>query len=323
MKVKLTQIDTQKVGLDLGNAMMKAVRYNHLGEIVRVTLPNKLQTEDTHNTEDCRCIVFNGKKMYVGIGDLNDNHSKHTRPHLLEQALVMIAELYPEAYDVKVSQLRLGLPAEHSLNKMYVDELKSHFPTNKWLEFQIIKEDEVIKRRVFIESVGVCVEGYSAYIAIKNNLEIDEDILVCDVGGGTTDLVNFSYNGGKFKVGNVLTIPTGAITLTDIIADNINKKLGSDFQGSKIDERLMSGKNTVHYKTTHNIMDYADVIEPNIETMIKRITKKYGDINKYFVIGIGGGYATFNSIANKYISSSIELDEETRFYANAEGFLKQ
>lgn len=323
MKVKLTQIDTQKVGLDLGNAMMKAVRYNTAGELVKVSLANKLQTEDTHNTEDCRCIIHGDKKLYVGIGELNNNHLKHTRPHLLEQALVMIAELYPESYDVRISQLRLGLPAEHSLNKIYISELKSHFPTNQWLEFDIIKQGKPTKRKVLIESVGVCVEGYSAYIAIKNTLNVDEDILVCDVGGGTTDLINFSYNNGKYRVGKVLTIPTGAITLTDIIADNINKKLGSDFEGSKIDERLMSHKNTVHYKTTHNINDYTDVIEPNIETMIKAMTNRYGDINKYFVVGIGGGYTTFNSIAGKYISSSIEIDEETRFYANSIGFLKQ
>lgn len=311
--------NTNIVALDLGNSMMKGARYLSNGEIFKVALANKIELEDNHNTEDCRCIEYNGRKMYIGVGKLNNNTLKHTRKNLLEQALVMICELYPNQYEIRVEQLRLGLPAEHTLNKLYVESLKEKFITNKWLEFTI----GGVKKRVFIEKVGVCVEGYSAYINIKEKIDVEEDILIVDVGGGTTDLCAFHYKNQKYIVGKVHTIDTGVIALTEKIADSMNKAIGSDFTSDKIDDRLKENRDTILYKTQHKISDYIETIETTIEAMIDSMTNRYGELHKYFIVGIGGGYATFDKLANKHISASVQLDNETRFYANVEGFLKQ
>ena len=58
-----------------------------------------------------------------------------------------------------------------------------------------------------------------------------------------------------------------------------------------------------------------------IDDMINDITNKFGKLDRYLVVGIGGGYKTFNRMINSQIKK--EIDREKQFYANALGYLEQ
>ncbi|WP_165484066.1 hypothetical protein, partial [Clostridioides difficile] len=62
---------------------------------------------------------------------------------------------------------------------------------------------------------------------------------------------------------------------------------------------------------------------PIIDDMINKITNKFGQLDGYYVVGIGGGYKTFNKYANQFISKQLEVDDDSRFYANVIGYLEQ
>lgn len=312
-------ITTQVISIDLGNGMIKGARKGTMGEIIKECMPNKVEFGDTLDTENSTKIELNNKTVYVGIGELNDNQLKHDRPHLMEQSLAMICKLYPSATKLK-AQLRLGLPATHCFNEQFRNKLKAQITTGEWVKFKC----DGVDRSIFIESVGVCVEGYSAYMSIRDRIDVDEDILIIDVGAGTTDLCSFIYENGVYRVGKVHTIDVGVNKLTEIIANAMSKSIGTDVKATKVDERLRSGKNTILYNgENHNILDYLDVIEPTVKSMLNEMNKEYNDIGKFYSIGIGGGYATFNRVADKYIKATVDFDDNTRMYANAEGYLKQ
>jgi len=122
----------------------------------------------------------------------------------------------------------------------------------------------------------------------------------------------------------VHTIDVGVNKLTEIIANAMSKAIGTKIEATKVDDRLRSGKNTIFYGgENHNILDYLEVIEPTVKSMLNEMNKEYDDIAKYYSVGIGGGYATFNRIADRYIKATVDFDDSIRMYANAEGYLKQ
>ena len=60
-----------------------------------------------------------------------------------------------------------------------------------------------------------------------------------------------------------------------------------------------------------------------IDDMMNDITNKFGKLDRYIVVGIGGGYKTFNRMMNNQIKKEIKIDSEMQFYANALGYLEQ
>ena len=68
---------------------------------------------------------------------------------------------------------------------------------------------------------------------------------------------------------------------------------------------------------------YIEAMYPLINDILNKITNKFGQLDKYYIVGIGGGYKTFNKYANQFISKQLEVDEDARFYANVTGYLEQ
>lgn len=308
------------VAIDLGNRMLKGATEIE-GKVSVVKLQNRTSIQGTL-TEKVRCIELEGKKIYVGVGKLNNNSLKHTRHNLLEQALVIINELYQNVENLKVN-LILGLPYSLYDDESCINELKSKFPTHKKLLHKI----DGIDKTVEFNSVSVAVEGYSAFINIMDKIDIKQRVLICDVGGETIDLCAFKYDfiENEYNYEKAYTIKTGVIALTDEIATNINKTIGgADIEGCTVDDLLRANQKYVFYRGTDYLLsDYIETIEQTVEGIILEITNEYGALDNYHVIGVGGGYDVFNAIANKHIKANIDLSAEDRFYANVVGYLEQ
>lgn len=310
------------IAVDLGNLMLKgATEFG--GEIATVKLPNKYSNQATLS-DRVRSIETDGEKLYVGVGKLNNNTLKHTREHLLEQTLVVIGELYPNATNLKVN-LKLGLPYDFYDDDNCINELKAKFPVGKAIKHKIGNKTEVVDRVTEITNVDILVEGYSAFISMLDKLGVKQKVLVIDVGGETIDLCAFKYDytENEYDYEKAYTIKQGVINLTKEIATNINKSIGADVTGEYIDELLRVGQPLFYANKEYSIGDYVDTIETTVKTIINTIVNEYGKLDNYYVVGVGGGYEVFNAIANQQIKANIELSANDRFYANVLGYLEQ
>lgn len=326
--VKADDLQVYEVGLDLGNRKTKGSRYNEEGELVLANIDNRVQATASIDKENSRVVEYNNKTLVVGVGDLNNNTYKHTRDFIMEQTLVMLNELYPNKHTLKV-KIKTGIPADHFFNVSYVENLKEKFITKKWIEYKVTDVNNVnnmVTKRVWIDDVVIGAEGYSAFMTVGSRVGVRQKILIVDVGGGTTDLCSFAYQyeTQSYKPVDVMTIDKGVIALTSEITNYMNDMESSDIHYDQIDYLLRNNIPTVEYGGQELVInDYMHIIEPTVSKMINNITNKFGHLNGYYIIGIGGGYDTFNAIANKYIKSSVEIDDTLKFYANCIGYLKQ
>lgn len=308
-----------KISVDLGNSMLKAATYIN-GKLVKAKLPNRFQSNKTISPK-ARKMEMNGKVLYLGVGDLNNNILKHTRQNLLEQVLVMVNELYPNDDKLGV-ELATGLPPVQLFNDKYLKEFENLFSNKGNIKFNI----NGVSKEVEITSVDVYAEGYSGFVSVVEELKTKQDILSVDVGGGTTDLCNYQYDyeDEMYYPDVTDTIETGVIDFAKEIADKFNNDHGADIKSVQIDHILKNDLDVIEYEgKEYDLESYIPAIKDSVNSMINKITNKYGTLSKYAVVGIGGGYKTFNRIAKEQISKSIDIDNEQQFYANAIGYLEQ
>lgn len=308
------------VAVDLGNSMLNAAAYDDNNVLILKKLPNKLQFEDTIYPK-ARKMVINNEVIYFGVGDLNNNVLKHTRRNLLEQVLVMIHELFPNKSNLSVD-LITGLPPKQMFNKTYLEEFKNIFIHSGEIKFTI---DDIYKN-IEILSVDVKAEGYSGFIALVDQITTKQNILGIDVGGSTTDLCNYTYDyeDDMYYPDMTDTVPKGIIDFEEAIVNKFNSENGADIKINQIDIILRNDIEEIEYEgETYLLSDYIDAMYPTIDNMINKITDKFGKLDGYYIVGIGGGYKTFNRYANQYISKQLEIDDDSRFYANAKGYLEQ
>ena len=307
-------------GIDLGNSMLKATKELN-GKKVNVKVPNRVQYEKSINPK-AKKVEFNGQTIYIGVGELNNNVQKHSRKHLLEQTFVMLHELYPNESALKVD-LRLGLPPVQYFNDAHKSNFANMFPIGKQFDFTV----NGINKKVTFVSLEIFVEGYSAFVSnIESIGDNKQDILSIDVGGGTTDICSFSYDydDEMYYPNDTLTVPKGVIDYGIEIANHFNEVENADISSKYIDNLLKNNIEVIEYKgNKYNLENYLSSIEPIVNDTTNKITNKFGELDRYIVVGVGGGYKTYNRMIKDRIAAEIELDEYAQFLGNSEGYLEQ
>lgn len=319
MIIKSTIEKAIDLSVDLGTSMVKGATRKG-AEILTAKIPNRTQVNNPANKSQCKYVELEGQQgIYVGIGKLNNNVAKHSRENLLEQVIAMCNEFYSDEESLVVN-LKLGLPFELYDNDKFVDEFKSKFKTDEWINYKL----NGAEKSLYINKVEVHIEGYSAFESIVEQVGNQQRILLLDVGGETTDLASFTYNyeTNEYDTDDVYTVQKGVISLVNEITKAINDDIGGDIDSGHIDNLLRTGQATVFYGGEHHrIADYVVAIDKSVKEMINEITNEFGSLNNYCIVGLGGGFDVFNAIANQYIKANIELNSDDRFYANAIGYL--
>ncbi len=308
-----------KIAVDLGNSMLNAAAYVE-NELILKKLPNKLQFEKTISPK-ARVLEKDGKTIYMGVGDLNNNVLKHTRNNLLEQVLVMIHELFPEKDSLCV-ELILGLPPTQLFNKKYLELFQNIFIQAGDIEYSVNNKKKIVE----IINVDIKAEGYSGFISLVDKITTKQNILSIDIGGSTVDTCNYAYDyeDDMYYPDITDTIEKGIIDFEVAIANKFNRENGADVKISQIDVILRNDIKTIEYEgSKYALEDYIDAMYPIIDDIINKITNKFGQLSGYYIVGIGGGYKTFNKYASQFISKQLEVDDDDRFYANVIGYLEQ
>lgn len=310
-----------RLGMDLGNMWLKAVIEEiATGKITKCKIENRISTTPDIDT-NARKLQRDGKTLFVGGGELQNNVLKHERNHIMDQILVMAHELTKDKDYISI-ELAVGLPPKQYNNAEFRKTFLSKIEVNTPIEYRV--NDKF--KKIIIEKVSVYYEGYSAFYNIIDSEGIQDNVLVLDCGGGTIDACSYRKNidTDVHDAIRTHTIETGSINILEELRQHINEKLKGNIALQTIDNTIRANKETFrHAGKDHNINDYLPVIENSIDSVMNNLSNEYKGLDQFQIALVGGGAKLLNKYAHKHISDNFELDDEKRFYANAEGYLEQ
>lgn len=320
-KSKMETIIKVDSNVDLGNLHIKAVGFNEVDEMIMESMPNLVETRETLNPK-AKMIEFAGRRIFLGCGTKNNNVLKHKRDFLVEQVLAITCALYPENDKMEVN-LKLGLPPEQYTQQKYQKELLDKFKLGNEYKFKLDGKEKSIT----IANIQICIEGYSAFVALAEDIEYSgRDLLIMDIGGGTSDACSFSYDfdAEQFIPGVPTTATKGCIDMISKITTEMNSLHGADIKDNQVDVYIRKNRDEILYgDTTYKISEHMDVAKDIANLIYNQFTNQYGSLDNYMVILVGGGYKLFNKLIGDKISNQLDLPDTERFYANAIGFSLQ
>ncbi|MBE6067788.1 MAG: ParM/StbA family protein [Clostridium lundense] len=282
-----------KRGIDVGNYSLK--EYPN-------TIIKSLVTTEENILGSKLSLEYEDKKYYIGEGNFETELNKSSKNNFLPLLLAGIA-LNSTKNDV-FQQIVCGLPInQYKANK---EALEDMVISNKVRNIKFYGQD----RKIIISDFKVYPEGIGAYYSLNTN----DDVIIVDIGGRTTDIAYIAN--GKLKVFS--TVAAGTINIYKDIADKLNSLYTLDLD-IFMAERIVD-------KGYVEIDDEKVDISFITEILKKNFTKINDDLSMKFpvrtekIVLVGGGYKLFEkAFKNRYKNSYVS---ENPIFANAIGFRK-
>lgn len=245
-------------GLDIGNATL----INSDGLI----LDAKITTVEPVKEVDK--IVIDGETYYLGYGSYDTTFRKIEKEHYLDMMYGLLALTTKTVYNY----VGLGLPlGQYKADREnLIDLVLSN-------DNRIIKVNDELEKSIVIKDVEVFPEGVST-------LKDDEECIVIDVGGGTTDCGLVVNEHGKRKVLNPISIPKGTIKLYDGFA---NKLISKGLDVTLEDAERILNRGYLYQQGTDDINFAIYEYKEFVEILISKLQLNYN--LKIYPISITGG----------------------------------
>ncbi|MBN1045500.1 MULTISPECIES: ParM/StbA family protein [unclassified Clostridium] len=264
-------------GLDIGNATL----INSDGLI----LDAKITTVEPVKEVDK--IVIDGKTYYLGYGSYDTTFRKIEKEHYLDMMYGLLALTTKTVYNY----VGLGLPlGQYKADRENLIDLVLSNDNRK------IKVNDELEKSIVIKDVEVFPEGVST-------LKDDEECIVIDVGGGTTDCGLVVNEHGKRKVLNPISIPKGTIKLYDGFANKlINKGLDVTLEDA---ERILN-RGYLYQQGTDDINFEMYEYKEFVEILISKLQLNYN--LKIYPISItgGGGEILYNQLKDRFKNTRLQ-----------------
>lgn len=175
--------------------------------------------------------------------------------------------------------------------------------------------------RIRYESVDVYMQGYSAYILVANQLQLQEQpkVLLIDIGGFTVDYLLVRY--GVVDRTRIDSLPEGTIMLYKKIIVGIRQRFNLYLEETDIDNILFKRKTLYSISVVHRTFEIAaeymgDLLGSFLELGI--------DFRTTVTVFVGGGTVLLKDIIDevwkRYHSTYYVVDDPR---ANVKGFIKQ
>ena len=143
------------------------------------------------------------------------------------------------------------------------------------------------EKTIVIKEVVIIGEGIASYYSLDKNLR-EEDLVIIDLGGRTTNVVEYSNK----KIVNKDTINIGMIDFYDQIKVEYNNLEGQNVETFEVQ----------HYINKNVIPSYSYVEEKFVAQLINKINVKFNLGLGKKVIFTGGGAITLKNSIQKYNS---------------------
>lgn len=264
-------------GLDIGHATL----VNSEGLILDAKITTVEPVQVTNK------INMNGETFYLGYGNYDTTFRKLEKEHYLDMMFGLLALTTSTVYNY----VGLGLPlGQYKADREnLIDLVLSN-------DNRIVKVNDEIEKPIIIKDVEVFPEGIST-------LKDDEECIVIDVGGGTTDCGLVVNEHGKRKIINPISIPKGTIKLYDGFANKlISKGLDTNLEDA---ERILS-RGYLYEKDTDDIDFAMDDYREFVENLVSKLQLNYN--LRLYPISItgGGGEILYNQLKSRFKNITLQ-----------------
>lgn len=318
--------EVKRIGLDLGNGKLKVCavvnndfKFACIDSVY--TLETDLGSDVVEVDGDISIALGRGGHTLINVDKTSREHMKH-------QILWSVYKTFGEG--THYISLVTGLPLELYKNKNkraeYVKQLE---------QLQVIKGkidgDDV---KVHIQSVKIAAEGHAAIRVLTKQLDQDYPNLILDIGEGTTDGVLVEYVNNKISLQNYKSINTGVQDIFKALQKEIIKKTGLAVAPTVLEiDRAFKRKNASIRGLNGTADLYECLKQESVTTIITKLLDEvqntFGELPRLNLVLIGGGAhfiekALEGHASNaKYLSTVVEVDDKTRWYANSMGYACQ
>jgi plasmid segregation protein ParM len=282
-----------KRGIDVGNYGVKEFPNTNIKSLV---------TNEENILGSKLCLEYEGIKYYVGEGCFETELNKSNKENFLPLLLTCIA--LNSSKNDSFQQLVCGLPInQYKSNK---EILKEQILSNRVKEIKLNGEN----RKIIIDSFEVYPEGVGAYYS----LNIEDDAIVVDIGGRTTDIAYIVNK--KLKASS--TVATGTLNIYKDIADKLNATYSLDLDIAFAEKILNKGYLEIDSSRV-DLGFVTDILKRNFSKINDDLCMKF-PVRSEKVIIVGGGYKIFEKAFKKRYENSYVADNP--IYANSIGFRK-
>lgn len=309
-----------KIGLDLGNNTTCAV--SELNNDYVYKYISSTYSEVSEFSKD-NIININGEEIQLGnkSGSELTNFDKTNRLYLEHQILWAINSLFGHMdYSDFELELAVGLPIADFSDS---DKRASYERTLNNIK-NIIGTVDNKKISVDIKKIIVLAEGYSSIKGLLDKIPNNGySTVVCDIGFLTTDVIVLDIEDGKMIVRKPITLNKGISFLYERIYKDVSK-LECLESKTELDYYIRKNHKTLRTKDNNEYMLEEELMKRTNEckSIINDISNKLGfkttTCNKIFIGG--GSVLLFKILGNNWVKNHIELDDNTRYSANAKGY---
>lgn len=289
----------ETIGIDLGNCNLKTSK--------KIIVPALITRGGNYLISTGYEINFNGELFIIGEGNYDTNLNKLSKENLLPM-LCLTTGLSTKEEFIRVV---LGLPInQYKSNKNKMMEL---IEGNKVLNFKLNGE----KRTICIEEASIFPEGVATYYSLdieKRKALVDQDLIILDIGGRTTDIALLKA-GKKRSVAKSTSLDMGMINIYNDMINEINSLYTLALNIEDAEGILKNGLEVDGEKQDTSFIK--NIVKNNIEKVFKELNISYPVRTSPLLVTGGGGKSFFKSLKKRYPTAQLVEDN---LFSNAIGY---
>ena len=289
----------ETIGIDLGNCNLKTSK--------KIIVPALITRGGNYLISTGYEINFNGELFIIGEGDYDTNLNKLSKENLLPM-LCLAAGLSTKEEFIRVV---LGLPInQYRSNKNKMLEI---IEENKILNFKLNGLD----RCICIEEASIFPEGVATYYSLdieKRKALVDQDLIILDIGGRTTDIALLKA-GKKRSVAKSTSLDVGMINIYNDMINEINSLYTLGLNIEDAEGILKNGLEVDGEKQDTSFIK--NIVKNNIEKVFKELNISYPVRTSPLIVTGGGGKSFFKSLKKRYPAAQLVEDN---LFSNAIGY---
>ena len=289
----------ETIGIDLGNCNLKTSK--------KIIVPALITRGGNYLISTGYEINFNGELFIIGEGDYDTNLNKLSKENLLPM-LCLAAGLSTKEEFIRVV---LGLPInQYRSNKNKMLEI---IEENKILNFKLNGLD----RCICIEEASIFPEGVATYYSLdieKRKSLVDQDLIILDIGGRTTDIALLK-SGKKRSVAKSTSLDVGMINIYNDMINEINSLYTLGLNIEDAEGILKNGLEVDGEKQDTSFIK--NIVKNNIEKVFKELNISYPVRTSPLIVTGGGGKSFFKSLKKRYPTAQLVEDN---LFSNAIGY---
>ena len=289
----------ETIGIDLGNCNLKTSK--------KIIVPALITRGGNYLISTGYEINFNGELFIIGEGDYDTNLNKLSKENLLPM-LCLAAGLSTKEEFIRVV---LGLPInQYRSNKNKMLEI---IEENKILNFKLNGLD----RCICIEEASIFPEGVATYYSLdieKRKALVDQDLIILDIGGRTTDIALLKA-GKKRSVAKSTSLDVGMINIYNDMINEINSLYTLGLNIEDAEGIVKNGLEVDGEKQDTSFIK--NIVKNNIEKVFKELNISYPVRTSPLIVTGGGGKSFFKSLKKRYPTAQLVEDN---LFSNAIGY---